>query len=254
MQKLSYLEVALKAVKEAEAIINKYYSNDIKATLKPDQSPVTVADQEAESVIRKIIKDNYPDHNILGEEEGESKNNSSFTWVIDPIDGTKNFMRKIPLFATQLALIKDGKVILGISNAPVLGELVYAEKGKGAYLNDKKISVSNVNILDKSYMSYGGLGYFDKEGLLDTLLQLNRDTLAHRGFGDFWSYHLLAQGKIDIVLEAKTKFWDIAALSLIVGEAGGKVTNLQGHAVSMSTTSVIATNGSLHSLVANYFD
>lgn len=254
MKKSLYLEVALKAVKEAEYIINKYYSNDIKVTLKPDQSPVTIADQESESIIRKIIKENYPEHNIWGEEEGEFDNNSPFTWVIDPIDGTKNFMRKVPLFATQLALIKDGKVILGVSNAPVLGELMYAEKGKGAYLNDKKISVSNISRLDKSYMSHGGIKYFDKEGLMDNLLNLGRETLAQRGFGDFWNFHLLAQGKVDIVLEAKTKIWDIAALSLIVEEAGGKVTDLSGQSINMDTTSIIATNGSLHPLVEKYFD
>jgi histidinol-phosphatase len=249
-----YLEVALKAVKEAENIINKYYSNDIEATLKPDQSPVTIADKESESVIRKIIKENYPDHNILGEEEEDLNNNSPFTWIIDPIDGTKNFMRKVPLFATQLALVKDGKVILGVSNAPVLSELVYAQKGKGAYLNDKKISVSNISELDKSYMSHGGIKYFDKEGLMDNLLNLGRETLAQKGFGDFWNFHLLAQGKIDIVLEAKTKIWDIAALSLIVEEAGGKVTDFSGQPINMNTTSIIATNGRLHSLVKKYFD
>ncbi|NCN87813.1 MAG: inositol monophosphatase [Candidatus Pacebacteria bacterium] len=254
MSNHSYLKVALEAVKEADIVINKYYSKDIKTTLKSDLSPVTIADKESETIIRKIIKESYPEHNIIGEEEGRTNHNSPYTWVIDPIDGTKNFMRKVPLFATQLALIKDDRVILGVSNAPILSELIYAEKGKGAYLNDERISVSNINKLDKSYLSYGGLGYFNKAGLMKNLLKIEGETFSHRGFGDFWSYHLLAQGKIDIMLEAKTKFWDIAALSLIVAEAGGKVTDLKGNSVNMKTTSIIATNGRLHSLVEEHFN
>jgi histidinol-phosphatase len=248
-----FLPVALKAVKAAEEVITKYYSEDLRATLKPDQSPVTIADQEAEQIIRKCIAENFPDHRILGEEGGQNTLNSPYLWVIDPIDGTKNYLRKVPLFATQLALMKDGEVILGVSNAPVLGELMYAEKGQGAYLNDQRVHVSNLANINDAYLSFGGISYFQKQEVLDQLLTIVTATHAHRGIGDFWSYHLLAQGKIDIMLEAKTKLWDIAALSLIVEEAGGKVTDLTGANVNESTTSIIATNGQLHPAVASYF-
>ncbi len=253
MQHSHYLQVALNAVKEAENIIKKYYSEEIRATLKADQSPVTIADQEAEKIIRQNILAAFPDHRILGEEEGKSDNDSPFLWVIDPIDGTKNYMRKVPLFATQLALMKDNQVILGISNAPALGELMFAEKGMGTYFNHEKVTVSSISEVKDSYLSYGGIGYFQKHRLMNQLLEIEANTRAHRGIGDFWSYHLLAQGKIDIMLEAETKLWDIAAVSLIVEEAGGKVTDLAGNRVNESTTSIIATNGHIHNTVANYF-
>lgn len=249
-----YLKTALEAVAEAEKIINKYYSEEIRATLKPDQSPVTIADKEAEQIIRKHITGAFPDHRILGEEEGQSAASSPFLWVIDPIDGTKNYMRKVALFATQLALMKDGEVILGISNAPALGELMYAEKGKGAYCNNKQVCVSQIAKVSDAYLSFGGIGYFQQHDLMTKLLKLEKVTLAHRGIGDFWSYHLLAQGKIDIMLEAETKLWDIAAVSLIVKEAGGTVTDLSGQEVNEKTTSIIATNGLLHTVTASYFN
>jgi len=253
MSQSPYLKVALQAVKEAENIIKKYFSKEIRATLKADQTPVTIADQESEQIIRKYIRDAFPEHQILGEEGGKSSSGSPFLWVVDPIDGTKNYMRKVPLFASQLALMKDGEVIVGVSNAPVLGELMFAEKGKGAYLNDEKVTVSHIDKVDDSYLSFGGIGIFQKHGLLNQLLKLESGTHAHRGIGDFWSYHLLAQGKIDIMVEAETKLWDIAAVSLIVEEAGGTVTDLAGSPVNESTNSIIATNGYLHKDVASYF-
>lgn len=247
-----YLQVALEAVKAAEIVINRYFQEEMSATLKADQSPVTIADQEAERIIRQHISEAFPMHSILGEEAGRECNDSTFLWAIDPIDGTKNYIRKVPLFATQVALLQDGEVILGVSNAPALGELIYAEKGGGAYFNHKRTYVSDVRTLDEAYMSFGGIGHFVKQGLLEPLLKLEKCTRAHRGFGDCWSYHLLAQGKIDIMLEARINVWDIAALSLIVEEAGGKVTDLNGAPVNEHTRSIIATNRHLHADVAGY--
>lgn len=248
-----YLTAALEAVKEAEKVIKKYYSKDIRSTLKPDQSPVTIADQEAEEVIKAVIAKAFPEHAFLGEESGTSDKQAEYLWIIDPIDGTKHYTRQIPLFATQLALMKGDEVILGVSNAPEMNELVYAEKGTGAYLNDQKISVSSVGKITEAYMSFGGIGYFDRHNLTSNLLKIEHDTLGHRGIGDFWSYHLLSSGKIDIMIEAETKLWDIAALSIIVKEAGGKVTGIQGNPVDRNTNSIVATNGLLHDQVLAYF-
>jgi len=248
-----YLQVALQAVKEAEKIINQYYSNDIRLTLKPDQSPVTLADQEAEQVIRRVIQESFPNHSILGEEGGGADTESEFLWIIDPIDGTKNYVRQVPLFATQLALMQDGEIILGVSNAPAMGELMYAQKGQGSFFNGEPVHVSKVQALNESYLSYGSLFCFSRLDVLDGLLRLENDTRAHRGFGDAWSYHLLAQGKIDIVAEGSVKIWDIAAASLIVEEAGGQMTDLQGRPITKNTTSVLATNGHLHDEVLSYF-
>ena len=149
--------------------------------------------------------------------------------------------------------MKDNEIILGVSYAPAIKELIYAAKGKGAYLNGKKISVSNIKLVNESYVSYGGLNLFNKHKLIPNLLSLISECKGRRGFGDFWSYHLLAMGKIDIFIEPETKIWDIAAVSLIVNEAGGKVTDIKGNKVNIKTTSIIATNGLLHKKIMNYF-
>ena len=249
----SPLQVALEAVQAAEKIINQYYLSDIQVDVKADQSPVTIADQKAEEIIRTIIRKYYPDHSILGEEEGKTDKHSEYVWIIDPIDGTKNYTRQIPLFATQLALMKNKEIILGVSNAPVLGELIYAQKGKGAFANGKQIFVSKIDVIGESFLSYGSLSYFQKKKLLDQFMSLENSTRGHRGFGDAWAYHLLAQGKIDIVIESSIKIWDIAALTLIVQEAGGQVTDMQGQPVDEKTTSLVATNGKLQEQVLRYF-
>lgn len=248
-----YMLVALEAVKKAEAVILHYWEDGVRAKLKPDQSPVTLADIEAEKVILEYLRSNFPDHSFLGEESGEDVHNQDFLWVVDPIDGTKNFLRKLPLFATQLALFRKGELVLGVSNAPILKELIYAEKGKGAMMNDKALQVSKLSKLSEAYMSFGGIHYFQQTKQLDKLLALHEKTRGHRGIGDFWSYHLLAQGKIDLMLEAKTKIWDIAACALIVEEAGGRVTELSGKPISLESTSILASNGLLHEEVQEVF-
>ncbi len=248
-----FLSVALKAVKKAGREIMKQYKNELIITNKKDNSPVTNVDISAEKIIIKTIKKSFPKHGFLGEELGSENNKSEYKWIIDPIDGTKNFIRKIPLFGTQLALMKDNEIILGVSYAPAIKELIYAAKGKGAYLNGKKISVSNIKLVNESYVSYGGLNLFNKHKLIPNLLSLISECKGRRGFGDFWSYHLLAMGKIDIFIEPETKIWDIAAVSLIVNEAGGKVTDIKCNKVNIKTTSIIATNGLLHKKIMNYF-
>ncbi len=144
-------------------------------------------------------------------------------------------------------------MILGVSNSPEIGELLYAEKGQGTYCNDTKISVSQKSSIQEAYLSYRSVGYFQRSGRMEQFLKLENDTQAHRGFGDFWGYHLLAQGKVDIMLEGNTKLWDVAAVSILVSEAGGTVTDFEGNPINESTTSIIATNGHLHTAVAGYF-
>ena len=251
--KSKFLKVAIEAAKRAEKIILKYYKEDIEAGIKSDLSPVTKADVESEKEIIAIIKNQFPSHSFLGEESGKDIKKKDYLWIIDPIDGTKNYLRKIPLFATQIALMKEGKLIVGVSNAPILKELMYAEKGGGAYCNNSKIEVSPIRELDKSYILFGGVEYFEKHNLLKNLVSLINNTQGHRGIGDFWSYHLLAQGKADIMIEAQTKIWDIAAVKVIVEESGGKVTDIRGNRVDVGTNSLLATNRKLHQVVLDYF-
>jgi len=250
--KSKFLEVAIEAAKKAEKIILRYYQEDIEVDIKDDLSPVTKADVRAEKEIIKTIQAQFPSHGFLGEESTQNIKKKEYLWIIDPIDGTKNYMRKIPLFATQIALMKGGELILGLSNAPALKELVYAEKGRGAYCNGRKIQVSTIKELNKSYMLFGGVKYFEKHNILKNLLSLIDNTQAHRGIGDFWSYHLLAQGKIDVMIEAQTKIWDIAAVKVIVEEAGGKATDMKGNQINLNTSSILATNKSLHQTVLEY--
>jgi histidinol-phosphatase len=250
--KSKFLEIAIEAARKAEEIILKYYQEDIEADIKDDLSPVTRADVGAEKEIVKTIQSQFPSHGFLGEEVAKDIKKKEYLWIIDPIDGTKNYIRKIPLFATQIALIKNGELILGLSNAPALKELMYAEKGKGAYCNGRRIQVSTIRELDKSYMLFGGVKYFEQHNMLKNLLSLINNTQGHRGIGDFWSYHLLAQGKADIMIEAQTKIWDIAAMKVIVEEAGGKVTDIEGNQVDLNTNSILATNKKLHQTVLDY--
>lgn len=250
-----YLDTALEAVRQAEEVILKYLDEDVRAELKEDDSPVTVADKEAEAIIKKIILERFPDHTFFGE-EGEKvdlENHRGFTWIIDPIDGTKSYLRKNPLFATELALMHDGEFILGVSNAPMLHELIYAEKDKGCFLNGEPLSVSGVDSLQDAYMSFGSLKYFENTDKAVQLMNLAKDVRWARGIGDFWSYHLLVQGKLDIMIEAQTKLWDIAAFTVIVREAGGRITHLDGCEIDHTTTTALATNGLVHDDIVSRF-
>ncbi len=246
-----YLDVAIMAAKAAEKIIKSHYGRALSTEYKNDKSPVTVADKEAEIAIKEIVKAHFPDHGFLGEESGTSETMSEYVWIVDPIDGTKNYTRNIPLFATQVALIHRDEVVVGLSLAPELGELVTAYKGGGAYLNGKQVHVSDVAKVEEAYVSFGGLKYFKKHGLENGIIDLTSRAYYSRGIGDAWSYHLLARGAMDIMIEADTKIWDICAVSIIVEEAGGKVTDISGNKLSRNTKSIVATNGKMHDEVLN---
>jgi len=256
MEKSIYLEIGLEACQKAEGIILSYLpQNGGIVNNKLDGSPVSKADLESQKAIIDTIRTAFPDHSFLGEEDGErnSLDGKEFVWIIDPIDGTKAYLRKNPLFATQIALMQNGKIILGISNCPLLKELMYAERGKGSFLNDQKMTVAKISEIKDASASFGAIKYFEKINKTKNLIELSENVRWARGIGDFWSYHLLAQGKIDVMIEASTKIWDIAALSVIVEEAGGRVTDLNGLPLSIETSSALATNGLLHEKMRNYF-
>jgi len=250
-----FLRVALEASQAAEDIIMSYFYDNYKVFLKKDQTPVTIADRQAELAIRKIIKKNFPGHGFLGEETWEKSRigNKEFLWIIDPIDGTKNYTRRLPFFGTQIALMRRGKIILGVSNLPALKELMYATKGHGSYLNGRRAYVSKVSNLKDSFACFGNLKYFEKHNCLEPLLRLARECRHTREYGDCWMYHLLAQGKVEMALEAENKIWDIAASKIIIEEAGGKFTEFNGKKITKNSVSGAATNGILHGKVIRYF-
>lgn len=253
MEQSVFLKTALDAIKASDEIIMSYYHGDIEVETKADMSPVTIADKESEAAIKRILSDAFPEHGFIGEEFGTDAEEHEYQWVIDPIDGTKNFIRHIPLFGTQLALVKDGEVILGVSSMPALNELLYAEKGNGAFLNDKQIHVSDVSTLKDSMICFGGIAHFRKIEQMTSLTDLLLSTSRQRGIGDCYMYHLLASGRTDIVVEASINFWDIAAAVCILREAGGDVTDMYGKPATIGSRTVLATNGALHAETLSFF-
>jgi histidinol-phosphatase len=209
-------------------------------------TPVTEADLECEQAIRKIILDVFPDHGFYGEETGKTRAGSENLWLVDPIDGTKAFVRQYPFFSTQIALMQEGKIVLGVSSGTLMDELAWAELGCGAWLNGNRLTVSDIDAPDRAAVSTGNLRSLAQSGGWSGLGNVLGIADRTRGYGDFYHYHLLASGKIEAVIESDVNILDIAALSIIVTEAGGIFTDLNGVVPSLKTRSVLAANASLH--------
>lgn len=248
------LATAKAAVKAAEEVIRHYYQQQFDVKLKADESPVTVADVESEKAIKSVISAAFPDHGFFGEETGKHNADADYLWLIDPIDGTKSFVREYPFFSTQLALMHKGELVLGVSNAPMFGEMAWAERGQGAFLNDQPIKVSRIDRLSTATLSTGNIKTLaSSEQGWAGLAQMVRCVSRIRGYGDFYHYHLLAAGKIDAIVESDVNILDIAALSVIIEEAGGKFSQLDGRPINLDTTTVLATNSQLYDTVLNAF-
>ena len=241
-----FLATALEAARAGAEVIRRYYQRNLQVTLKSDKSPVTQADVETEQVIRGIIGQRFPAHGFYGEETGQSSLDAEYLWLVDPIDGTKAFVREYPFFSTQIALMHRGRLIVGVSSAPVYGELAYAEIGRGAWLDEQPIKVSDITSLESGAISTGNLKTLAGSPRWARFGTLVTRAQRIRGYGDFLHYHLLAAGKIEVVIESDVNILDIAALAVIVEAAGGRFTDLQGRAPDLNTSSVLATNGKLH--------
>jgi histidinol-phosphatase len=244
-----HLATALEAARAAADVVRRYYRSNLAITIKADKSPVTEADVEAEKVIRGIITARFPDHGFYGEETGSSALDAEYLWLVDPIDGTKSFVREYPMFSTQIALMHRGRLVVGVSSAPAYGELAWGEAGVGAWLDERPIRVSEVDSIEGATLSTGNLKTLatgPRWGAFGRLVgRLNRI----RGYGDFLHYHLLASGRIDAVVESDVNILDIAACAVIVEAAGGRFTDLDGKPPTLATTSVLASNGRLHERV-----
>jgi histidinol-phosphatase len=241
-----HLEIAIQAARAAEEVIKRYYRSDLGVRIKADQSPVTVADVEAEQAIKSVLQRAFPDYGFHGEETGRHRAEVDHVWLVDPIDGTKSFIRGYPFFSTQIALARGGEIILGVSNAPLFDELACAERGGGAFLNGNPVRVSEIKELAAATLSLGNLKTVAGDARWTRLGELIRCCNRTRGYGDFYHYHLLAAGKLDIVIESDINILDVAALSVIIREAGGHVTDLEGRPLVFATTSIVASNGYLH--------
>lgn len=251
--KSPHLRVALQAAAAAGEIIVKAYRGKFRVRYKADASPVTEVDEAAEAAIKKILRNKFPDYGFFGEESGRDNAGAEYLWLVDPIDGTKAFVRGYPIFSVQIALMHRFDLVLGVSSAPCwnggAGELIYAEKGKGAWLGKQRLRVSTISTLGKATLSTGNLATLAGSKAWANLGELIPKLHRIRGYGDFLHYHYLATGKLDAVVETNVNILDIAALAVIVREAGGTFTDLAGKPLGLHTTSVLAGNGRLHSLL-----
>ncbi len=241
------LGVAVEAARAAGDIALKYYRGSFDVALKADATPVTQADREGELVIREIIGRAYPDHGFLGEELG-AEGSREVRWIIDPIDGTKNFVRRIPIWAVLIGFEEHGAVTAGVMLNPATGDLVTARRGGGAFVNGTRVRVSGEARLGDAFFVHAGLGLVRATPYWDGFVRLIDATARQRGFGDYYGYMLVAEGKAEIYAELDLKPWDLAPAKIVVEEAGGRFTDLEGRETIYSG-SALATNGRLHDAV-----
>ena len=254
------LDAAQRAADAAEAVtLPRYAARDFSVETKADDTPVTEADRGAESAIKRVLGAIFPDHAFYGEEEGR-EGDSDFLWLIDPIDGTKAFVRGYPFFSTQIALMHAGEIVVGVSAAGAYGERMWATRGGGAFLASRggearRTSVSEAATFDaRTAISTGNLKSLASGPRWDALGGLVRQSGRIRGYGDFLHYHLLARGAIDLVIESDLNILDIAPLVLIVREAGGAFTDIDGHAVGLDVHSALAGPPALHAAALRAFE
>jgi histidinol-phosphatase len=240
-----------RAAQEAGRIALNYYPDlraaDFSAQViwKDDNSPVSAADREAEVHLRDVLLGAFPDDGFLGEEYGDLPGTSGYRWIVDPIDGTRSFVRGIPHWATLVGLAYQGEPIAGVAVEPVLNRTYRALRGGGAYRDDERIRVSPIDRLDESVIFYSSISWFVQAGKQDVFLKLVARTQRQRGYGDYYGHLLVAQGSGEVMVEHGVHPWDVAALKVIVEEAGGRFTDWDGRP-SIHTPDVIASNGRLH--------
>jgi histidinol-phosphatase len=233
----------------ADAITQaRYQASDLLVETKPDLTPVSDADRGVEDAVRRILGDRRPQDAVVGEERGATGAGSR-RWIVDPIDGTKNFVRGTPSWATLLALEVDGVTVVGVVSAPALARRWWAARGEGAWVRSpagtRRCRVSRVATLADAFLSYASLHGWEERNRLPQFLDLTRRVWRTRAYGDFWSHMLVAEGAVDVSCEPEVSLWDLAALQPIVEEAGGRFTDLSGVART-DGGSVMCSNGLLH--------
>ncbi|QOR48170.1 histidinol-phosphatase [Trueperella pecoris] len=245
------LQVALGIADRVDVYtMERFRAADLHVETKPDMTPVSDADKGAERLIRDLLRQFRSRDGVTGEEEEQQEGRSGRRWIIDPIDGTKNYVRGVPVWATLIALEDAGEIVLGIVSAPALKQRWFAAKGLGAYsgrsaASSRRIQVSQVGRISDASLSYSSLGGWSERQQLRGFLRLSQNCWRTRGFGDFWSYMLVAEGAVDIATEPELNLYDMAALVPIVTEAGGRFTSLEGEDGPWGGNA-IATNGFLH--------
>jgi histidinol-phosphatase len=238
------LAAAVEAARAAGEVALQYYRKGFDVTMKADATPVTQADQEAERAIREVLGRAFPDCGFLGEEFG-AVGDQRRRWIIDPIDGTRNFIRRVPIWATLIALEEHGEVTAGVIHNPVTGDMLAARRGGGARRNGELIRASGIDTLREATLLHAQLKILRETGYWDGFVRLVDATDRQRGFGDYLGYALVAEGKAEIYAEADLKVWDLAPCRILVEEAGGRFTDFAG-APTIHGGTAFATNGRLH--------
>lgn len=243
----AHLAFALELAERADAIALEHFrSTRLAVETKPDLTPVTAADRAVEEALRAAIESERPGDEVLGEEYGlRLGRGSRRRWIVDPIDGTRNYVRGTPVFATLIALEQDGEIVAGVASAPALGRRWWAARGEGSFADGEPIRVSRVRSLEEATISYTSAAAARRPGLSERISSLARRCLAIRRLGDFWQHVLVAEGRIDAALDPVVSVWDLAALKVIVEEAGGRLTDLAGD-VRLDGGSAVSSNGILH--------
>ena len=240
------LQAARDAAESAAEVIRHYWRRGVEVEIKADATPVTIADREAEQAIRAMLAPALPGAAIYGEEFGLDNDGAELLWLVDPLDGTKSFVRRTPFFSTQIALMHRGELVLGVSSAPVYGETMWASAGGGAWFNGEQVRVAATAEMAQASISIGNVKTLTADTRWNALGQMIRDSNRIRGYGDFCHYHLLARGGLDLVIESDVSILDIAALAVIVREAGGVFSDLDGNPLNLHTRSVLAGTPALH--------
>jgi len=238
-------DLAVEVARRAGKLALKYYESTFEVHHKSDNSPVTTADREAETLIRAELAAAFPTDGFLGEEYGNQAGTSGYRWVIDPIDGTKSFVRHIPLWATLIGLEYRGEQIAGVAHIPVFEMTYRALRGGGAFVNERMIRVSDVSALSDAMICYSSINWFTRAGREKTFIELANRTARQRGYGDFYGFVLVAEGAAELMVEHGVNPWDIAATKAIIEEAGGGFTDWDGGA-TIDRPDVLASNGHLH--------
>jgi histidinol-phosphatase len=238
-------EVALQAAHDAGQLALRYFNAEVQVEWKQNLTPVTVADREAEDLLRGRLLGAFPKDGFLGEESGDAPGTSGFRWIIDPVDGTRSFVRGIPIWATLVGLEYQDEQIAGIASMPPWNQTYRALRGDGAYRDHRRLRVSDISDLSQAHLFYSSLSWFLKAGCSEVFLDLVRRTNRQRGFGDFYGFVLVAEGAGEVMVEHGVHAWDVAALKVIVEEAGGRFTDWDGNP-SIHRADVLASNGRLH--------
>ena len=257
------LEIAKRAASAAQVVILSHYEKGLSVEWKPDNTPVTIADKGAEEKLRQVFEKETPDFGVIGEEFGIEKPDAEFKWVFDPIDGTKSFIRGVPLFGTLIGLYHKDEPLVGIVNLPAQNHMLYAGKGLGAFVDNVQVHVSQVAKMNQGLALSGTVNTFETEGYAENFDRYRKAASLYRGWGDCYGYYLVAAGRAEIMVDPVVSLWDIAPFLLLMKEAGGKFSTIDGktelfNANGKPTAPIyegftsIATNGLLHDTALDF--